>query len=488
MQRVWLVVWLVGAVGCKKSKEAQCDELAQMTIVFADELAKQLGGKSKRSFGDDPELKKKLVEFKAECMKWPDEVFECMRENDETSPKCVEALSLIDGVVKTDVKKAPAGPPIVASADLRIADDDWDGIAVELDGDGTLFAAQDAWVTAVDATGAERWRTPIENRGWMLALTDGSLLVAGTTTPELVALDRKSGALRWRVAVPIADGGSDYDERRPEAATRLGNTAIVVLSDGRFLRVDPAACATKRQKGCLQLAFTLPDETLHAPQLVERGGYLALGTTEQVRVFDEGGKLRASIHVRDTLGGIAFASPTRLAVTMDDELVLFDIERCPATPVVLPRKRGRMYMRGDGDCDDCVPPPTGCLAARSELSDVEDVAPTVLADGSLIVANFEGPARAAVNGNKHWNTELDIVGPAREIDGAIVFVSRGEDYEKAKLVALDVKTGKARWVRALDIVSRDISYTSDPIVETKGTWLVAGAKGRVSWIKLPTKT
>ena len=487
MHRLWLVVCLVGAVGCKKSKQAQCDELAQMTIVIADELSKQLGGKSKKSFGSDPELEKKLVEFKAECMKWPDEVFECIRENDDTSPKCVEALAVMEGVVATDLAKAPNGPPIVASADLRIPDDEWDGLGVELDNDGTLFATNEAWVTAVDATGTERWRTPLDNQGWLLAV-DGSLLVGGSSTPELVSLDRKTGAVRWRVAIPIVDDGSEYDERRPEAAARFGSKAIVVLSDGRFLRVDPAACATKQQKGCLQVAFAIPDETLHEPQLVERGGYLALGHGERVRVFDETGTLLATIHARDTLGGLAFASPTRLAVTMDDELVLFDIERCRSKPVVLPRKQGRLYVKGDGECDDCVHPAANCVVARSELSDVESDPPVVLADGSMMVMNLDGPARAAVNGNKHWNTRVEAVGPIRKIDGAVVFVSPGRGDQKAKLVALDVQTGKARWVRALDIASRDISYVSDPLVETKGSWLVAGAKGRLSWIKLPTKT
>jgi len=108
----------------------------------------------------------------------------------------------------------------------------------------------------------------------------------------------------------------------------------------------------------------------------------------------------------------------------------------------------------------------------------------VLRDGSVMVSNFDGPVRAAINGNKHWASEADSVGPIREAGDVVVFVSRDDDEKPARLVALDTATGKAKWMRPLDgIRSSEISSTTDPIVETVGPWIVAGAKGDVKWIK-----
>lgn len=471
---------LVFAACGKPDRKQTCDELARVAVTLADEVGKRLGGTSSASA--DPEIQQKLAEFRAQCMAWPEEVFECMRKNDETSPKCREAMTHVTGVVATDVAKAPPGPAIVATANLGEAG--WDGIPTALASDGTLTAAPDGAIVAVAATGAERWRVELDHRRWFLALPDGAILATDRTKHELVALDPATGAERWRVAIPIAEGGDEYDDRSAEGAVRAGDHTLVVLADGRFLRVDPAACA-KRKPHCLALAFALADETFDRPELAAIGDDLVIAESSGIRRFTAGGELVASIHVRDSLGGIAIAANGRLAATIDDELVVFDLARCPRSPVALPRKRGRMYIRGEGECAGCEAPPVGCLVARSELSDVDAIAPAVLRDGSLAVTNFDGPARAAATGAKLWVSEVDAVGPIREVGDHLVFVSRGEDGEPARVVALAAASGKAVWSRPLpEVPSRDISYSSDPIVETAGPWLVAGAKGRVAWMKI----
>lgn len=471
------LVLIVALAGCKKSKEQSCDELAKLGIAFADELGKQLGKKSGKSMGADPEIKQKMAEFKTQCMAWPDEVFECMRKGDEESPKCKEAMQHVTGMVSTDVAKAPQGPPVVASAQL--GEPSWDGLPVSLEGDGTLFAAPKAAVVSVAATGQERWRVALEHGGWMLAMPD-VILVGDRKEYAVVALDRATGEAKWRAIVPAVE---EYGERGTEGAVQIGAHAYVAIADGRFLRLDPAACAKPKQKGCVQTAFTLTDETFDNPDLRAVGDDILIGESNAIRRISTTGEVKAWIHVRDAFGGFALDG-TKLAAVMDDELVLFDVARCPTNPVALSRKQGRMYIRGEGDCEDCTAPPAGCLLARSELSDVDSISPHYLRDGSIAVTNMDGPGRVAPNGNKHWVSEVDAVGPMREVGGNVVFVSRDDDAKPARVVALSTATGKAAWMRAIEIPSSEINSTDDPIVEVAGPWLVAGAKGTVSWIKI----
>jgi hypothetical protein len=109
--------------------------------------------------------------------------------------------------------------------------------------------------------------------------------------------------------------------------------------------------------------------------------------------------------------------------------------------------------------------------------------PLVLADGSLAV-QADGPGRVGADGTKKWVTEVDIVGPMRQVGDALVFFSRDDETKPAKAVALDLATGKARWQRVLTGVSSDVSFQTEPIVETAGPWLVVGAKGQVAWMKI----
>ena len=482
MHRFCLVLVLIA--GCKKSREDSCDDLAKLGVAFADELGKQLGSGKGKSLGADPEIKAKLAEFKQQCMQWPEEVFECMRKGDETSPKCKEAMTHVTGRVATDVAKAPAGPPVVARA--KLGEVRWDGMPVSLVADGTLIAGPKDAIVAVDATGKERWQVAISHGNWLL-VDNGIVLVGDHETQDLVALDVATGAPKWRVTVPKhADEG--ISDRTTEGAVRVGDRVLVPTADGRFLRVDPAACAKPKQKGCIEQAFALAGETIDDPQLLAIGDDILIGESNAIRRLSPTGKVLAWIHVRDSFGGFAVGSDQRLAAVMDDELVLFDLPRCDQSEAIaLPRKQGRMYMRGEGECESysCTAAPDGCLVARSELSDVDSHAPTILRDGSVMVSNYDGPARAAINGNKHWASEVDSIGPIREIGDTVVFVSRGDDLEPARVIALDTATGKAKWTSKLDGIVSTVSSTTDVTIATAGPWLVAGAKGDVAWIKLP---
>ena len=144
-----------------------------------------------------------------------------------------------------------------------------------------------------------------------------------------------------------------------------------------------------------------------------------------------------------------------------------------------------MYIRGEGDCADCSPPREGCVS-RAAFSDVDSIAPTVLRDGSLVASNFDGPFRSTASGAKQWASEVDSVGPLREIGDAIVFLSRDEDDKPLRVAALDAATGTAKWSSPIaGWSSKDLMSSSDATVEVNGSWLVVGVKGRLEWMKVP---
>jgi PQQ-like domain len=474
--RRFALVALILVAGCKKSKETQCDELAKLGVAFANEMGKQLGGKS--GMGDDPEIKQKMAELKQQCMTWPDEVFECMRNNDETSPKCVEAMSHVSGHVANDLAKAPSGPPVVGSVALGEAT--WDGLPVSLAADGTLVAAPKDAIVAFGPDGNEQWRAAIQHDHWLL-VGDGLVLAGDREAHALVALGT-DGVEKWRAPIPAIDEDSD---RTTEGAVKIGGKIYVPLADGRFLCVDPAACAKPKQKGCIEPAFALADETVDNPQLAAIGDDILIAESNAIRRISTTGAVLGNVHVRDDLGGVAVTGE-RVAAVMDDELVLWNFAACTGpSPIALRRKQGRMYMRGEGECEgECIAPPAGCLLARSELSDVDSLAPTVLNDATVVISNFDGPARSNVDGKKQWASEVDSIGPIREAGDTIVFVSRGEDAQAPRIVALDTQTGKAKWMTPLPgTKSTDLTSTTDVLVEVAGPWLVAIAKGHASWIK-----
>lgn len=470
-----LAVLLLILASCKKSREDTCDQLAKMGTAFANELGKRTSGD--RDLGENAEIKAKMAELKAECMKWPDEVFDCMRDDDDTSPKCKAAMQHVTGLVSSELTSAPAGPAVVATA--MIGETTWDGLPLSLAADGTVIAAVSDSIVAYAATGTALWRVAMPNDRWLLV--EGDLVLTGSKH-DIVALDVATGQTKWRAAVPQND---EYSSASSEGGVRVGAAAYVAIDDGRVLRVDPAACKTKAQTGCVQLAFQLENETFDNPRMIALGEDIVLAESTAIRRLSTSGEVLGHIHVRDSLGGATPAGDRRVAAIFDDELVQIDFATCGASPVELRRKNGRMYIRGEGDCADCRLPPEGCVS-RAAFSDVDSIAPTVLRDGSLVASNFDGPFRSTASGAKQWASEVDSVGPLREIGDAIVFLSRDEDDKPLRVAALETATGKAKWSSPIaGWSSKDLMSSSDATVEVNGSWLVVGLKGRLAWLKLP---
>ncbi|MGE0398468.1 MAG: PQQ-binding-like beta-propeller repeat protein [Kofleriaceae bacterium] len=462
------------ATSCKKSKEDTCDQLAKMGTAFANELGKRVGGES--DLGESGEIKAQMAELKAQCMTWPDEVFDCMRDNDETSPKCREAIQHVTGLVATDVLKAPPGPAIAATA--NIGETTWDGLPISLQHDGTVIAAIADGIVSYAPTGKPNWRVVMDHDRWMLV--EGDLVLTGHEH-DVVALDLATGETKWRAPTPQID---EYSHATTEGGVRVGAAAYMPLDDGRVLRVNPAACAKEPQTGCLELAFTFEDEEFDNPHLFALGDDIVFVESNAIRRISTRGEVRGHIHVRDDLGGATPAGDQRVAAIFDDELVMIDFAKCTgATAIELPRKKGRMYLRGEGECDDCRLPPKGCVV-RAPIDDVDSMPPTVLPDGLVLASNWDGPVAVTPGGAKVWASEVDSIGTLRGAGDNIVFFSRDDEEKPVRIAALDRATGKAAWsTPVVGWKSKDIS-SLDTTVETNDSWIVVGNKGRLAWLKV----
>ncbi|MEZ4401433.1 MAG: PQQ-binding-like beta-propeller repeat protein [Kofleriaceae bacterium] len=490
--RMIVAVALVAAVGCRgrgggDGRAATCERLARQSAGMIDGLGRSLGG---ATAADDPDVQAKVADLRTRCLAWPADVFACMRPGaDPGSPRCQAALATVTGVVAAGADAVPDGPPVAATATLGRAPT-FGGYQAVVTDDGTLITLEAEQVAAWTAAGAPGWRVPLAHAAWMQRLTDGSLAVGVIGPDAVVALDPATGAERWRALMPAPP--DDDSGASAQAAVEIGPRLLVGLADARFVWIDPRACrAGAASPGCVAPAAALPDETLDTPTLLAApgGDGVVLGEAEQVRLLTLTGATLAAIHVRDTFGGVAVTG-TRVAVTLDDELVLFDLSACAAAaPVVLPRKSGRLYLRGDGECDACVVPPRGCVVARVELDGVDAAPPRLLADGSVVVTLDDGLARVTAAGARRWVSDVAAFGPVVEVGDELIVLAAtvGDDLAAApvRVVGLDAATGKARWKRALSVTAPMVVSLDDATVAAAGGWIVAGYQAGVAWLRRP---
>jgi hypothetical protein len=379
-------------------------------------------------------------------------------------------------------------PQIVASATLTDAPF-LGGVRPQLRANGNLAVLEKNAIAAFDPTGKNLWRQPVQHQEWLLTLPDGTLLVTDTPRHELIGLDPDTGLDRFRVPVPKAsDNEDDYSNRSVEGAAITPDGVLLALADARFFRMNPAACLAKAP--CLTLHMHLPNETINDPSLHPLpGGDLLLGESELFRQLSPTGQARASFHVRTSSADLTPLPPGRIAASMDDDLVLFDLAKCAGDKTIeLPRKAGQLYVRGEGECEDCRPAPPGCVIARPNIGDVDATAPLLLKDGTLIVGNDEGVVRLAADGNLLWKSEVGIYGKPLELEGEIIGIASrpGEELGKSQgvVVAIDVATGKERWSRELPVQAGLIISTDATVLAVAGHWLVAGYETSVSWLDL----
>jgi outer membrane protein assembly factor BamB len=485
----------LAAGGCKKPSRAErCAELRRQMIAIADMIAKNMGGEVTAQ--ERAELEAEARDTEKQCLTWPPEVLECMEPGaDPESEKCKNAAAAMSGHVASGLDEAPAGPPVARTA--KIADPPvFRDYHVAVAPDGAIITLEKEAISSIAADGTPRWRAELGRVEWMLLSAAGDLVLTGDSEGEgrgaLIALSAATGAEAWRATPPTPADVDPYTERQIEAATRLGDKVVLALADGRFFAADLAACAKKPDApACLQPMFTLTDETLDDPDLIAFGDDLVLGESELIRRLSATGAPRAAIFVRDSYGGIAAAGGDRLAAVIDDELVVLDLAACGGPKAVaLPRKPGRMHVRGEGDCDDCARPPTGCVVGRPELGDVDAGNPVVLRDGSIAVGVDAGLARVTRDGVKEWISEVPVVSTVLEAGEHLVGLASGvgDDLDEAPAYAVGLApaTGKVAWRTKLDTVLVSFITSGDDIVAAAGgPWIVLGYKGSIAWLKQP---
>jgi hypothetical protein len=389
-----------------------------------------------------------------------------------------------------------AAPAVVASATVGEAPVLQTERRVLLVDSGRAVVVEKDGVASYDASGKRTWHRAMRANGWAVLLPDGSALVNDRTLGDLVALDAATGQDRFRVPVPRLREETDKDAppespKEAAAATRLGDGALVALEDGRFLRVDPSQCAPKPGSGCVTAAFTLPDEHIGLARLdVTPSGDVVLAEHGAFRLLSATGETRAAFHVRDTLPDVARGSGARIAVAMDDELVLWDAARCAGTtPVALPRKAGRLHLKGEGDCDDCRAAPAGCLVARPKLGDVKSV-PILRPDGSWVAADDDGLVGLSPKGETMWKKELHVYGDLASTDGEILALASDDGYpllgpSRVRVVGVDPANGDVRWSQRLPTAIDAGIWGTDVVLEVNGPWIVAGYRTALTWLKRP---
>jgi hypothetical protein len=484
----------VAAGGCKKSRADRCAELRQQMVAIADMIAKNMGADV--SAEERAELEQEARETEQQCLTWPPEVLECMEPGaNPESAKCRNAMATMNGHVAAGLDEAPAGPPVARTAKLA-EPPVFRNYHVHIAADGAVITLEKEAISSIAADGTPRWRVELGRVEWMLVSAAGDLILTGDSEGEgrgaLIALDAATGAEAWRAMPPTPAEADPYTERQIEAATRLGDKVVIALADARFFAADLAACAKKPDgPACLAPMFTLTDEDLDDPDLIALGDDLVLGESELIRRLSATGAPRAAIVVRDSYGGIAAAGGDRLAAVIDDELVVLDLAACAGPKAVaLPRDPDRMHVRGEGDCDDCIPPPTGCLVGRPDLGDVDSGDPVVLRDGSIVVGVDAGVARVSRDGVKEWISEVPMVSSILEVGDHLVGLASGvgDELEDAPSYAVGVSpaTGKVAWRTKLDTVLVSfITSGDDMVAAAAGPWIVLGYKGSIAWLKQP---
>jgi outer membrane protein assembly factor BamB len=468
---------------------AVAEESASIARIGGGALTVALADKSKWNARTGQELaaagESVRREILDQCMRWPDDVIDCLGPFGMMASGCdeklAEALGVAEPKLAADIPTGPAPAWTLALAEKPAA------IAVA--DDGTVLAIVERQLVGV-RDGAIAWRAQDELRGW-LVVSAGVAVVA--RRDRVIAVDPGDGRERWSVAVPPLPDADEYTE--PPAAV-----IAAVAADGlwlgdreaRFFRVHPDRCARNTAKrpaaGCLVAAGALVDETLDGDaRLFIADDRRALHESGVVRMFDASWTPTLTARARDHLGAVVLA-PAGLALVIDDDVVLLDPDNCggePFAPSAWPQP-GQLYVRGSDECSECVAPPPGCRRWRMFVESVTGETPVVGDDGTVVV-HADGFTRAIRAGADVWKTATGGDGPQLRIGDAVIGVSTGlADDDPLALFELGLADGRHRWRTPLAIGIPGTTYYSDDIVLVHDHgWLIAGYRETIAAIPRP---
>jgi len=325
-------------------------------------------------------------------------------------------------------------------------------------GGGGFVALSEGSVQGV-RQGKVAWSTAVRHGGWLADLGGGAVLVADRTSRKALAVDGATGRVLWKLDAPRAT--EDDEPASFEAAATGSEQVLLVTSDAGLYALDPARCAAEGVR-CLTRRGSLGESSLDEPGLRVAGdGTIYLVHSERLEAFAPDLRPLFALRMRDT-SGEAVPSPDgkRVAVTMDDELVVLDKAACSAAkrPFVLSRKPGRVHLRGEGDCPECQAPPSGCVTARPSIGDVSVVAPAWTARG--VVVNADNRLTLVTpEGSVKWRADTSSEGDAiADGRGSVFTLSFGED-PGIRVVAVDESNGDVKWAAQVPFGPSSLFYS-----------------------------
>ena len=506
-----------GAPSGATQRHARCERIAgqaaQLTSMVGLGLAAStLDGeaspeKTKQARAEMAEVAKEArAEIHARCMKWPEEALRCFEGLGALDPECerIVAQAMGEPVSPTDVS---SGPPPVWKHTLPAKPQ-----IVRVLPDGSVLAMVMHEVEVDGSTeyhelllrvrdDKELWRVEADFRHWLISSPAMPDVWVTASREDIIGYDADDGHERFRVALPAynpesgeskplekLDEDSDWDWEKAWPQVAASSTPKLLIGDsvGRFWRVDVPACEKPEKKGraCLVLDGVLPGEDFGADDqlFVLDDGSRVLVEYENLRVFDEAWKTRVDIRAYDLLGPAA-AAGDRVVALIDDDVIMLDLDACavehPFAPSSFPQK-GRMYIRGDDECEDCGPVPAGCVAWQHYVSEAH-AQPFALMGGALAVVHGEDGTFGVADGQVRW--KLALGGGGRTVArGQHVFaigtgLDEGDPFALWKLDA----SGTVQWKSDLPFEETDWIYSTDDLtLDVTDGWIVAGYENRLA--------
>ncbi|MCX4244285.1 outer membrane protein assembly factor BamB family protein [Paraliomyxa miuraensis] len=505
---------LVASGACKKdeaatgtaSTEADSPETTQRRECerFATDMA-QTGALAGQilvtALDDDPEsaregrqemasearkLRQQLLD---KCMKWPQEVMECLPPLGVLKDGCEERLlAALDGATPPP-QDVPPGPSPAWSFTLE---SDPRALAVADDGTVVAVAGVESNTLVALRDGKVAWRKEGDFVGWLLPLPGEPATWITAEENRVLAIDPTTGAERWTASLPV-----ELDGEGDEAEPSLPPVRVAAVQDGmllvgddeaRFFVLDPASCGAAgpgvpKPGTCVTAAGGLPDEVLESDaRLLVGAGRRLLWEDGTLRAFDaeqpkgsppdRAWSPTLTLRPHDMLSHVGLHGD-RLVLVIDDDVVELDAAQCRSSTDVAPSGWPQPgALRVEDECEGCSQPPTGCRRWRAYVEDVTGESPAVLDDG-VVVVNADGYTLALDEGDTRWKASTGGGGPLAT-DGRRVFgfsTALRED-DPPGVFELDASNGHLRWRTPLPLRVGDI-YSSDDIrLVQRGSWLV----------------
>lgn len=506
-----LLAVLVPTAACKKkepTKEEMCKSVAKDATDMARNFMKALGGKDVPQ-SDYDKLDEEQKSLEAKCMTWSDEAVRCTYKND-TSPACQKATEEVGESLSGAPPKAPSGP--AAAYEYTLGDTPR---ALALGPDGLAVAVTDDSVKAVRADVV--WTLPGKHNRWVLGFDDW-MFVSPDEGGKVVAVAADTGKEVFSVAVPAqSEGGLSPTVYN---AVRDGDGVVLVLYDGRLMRLAPSICKDKQSVDpaatkpaeptddddtenkkpkpkpkpkkveaaegpfCLTLMGELPDDgnfdsDVKLWRLVD--GRILAHDYRGIRVIDRTGKTVIDWRGWDSIGGVVPAGVGSIIGMVDDRITSLSLSDCGPGPFVVGTKPK------DGEqCEGCVRALPGCEKWTWKVDSIEHREPSFLSGDRTAVIVDRDVALLGSDGKQVWKKPVGGTGPIISgKEGKLLVACWGRDEEPAGLCGVDEKDGSLSWRTPFKDKAAGMLYSVDEVwLHQSGDWVLVGIDKQIAGFKL----